>query len=283
MPVFLFVFLAPVLLTAQFTSPEASAEAIVRQSLERDWMNFDRARDYTFIETTETRRLDGKGRIKKTESESFDVLILGGRPYKKLIEKNGRPLSPQEAVKAEADFEKELRKRRGESEKQRAALAAKQEKERRESRKFLNEIPEAFTFQLAGVEQFDGRPVWVIDAEPRPEFRPKVKRADLLKKFRGRLWIDQQQYQWVRVEMETIETVSFGLFLARLGPGAQLSFEQARVNDEVWLPRRASTRLTARLGLVARLNAETDVEWKQYRKFQTDSRVTDVGELTPLP
>ncbi len=283
MPVFLSLFLTPALLAAQFAPQEASAEAIVRQSLERDWMNFDRARDYTYIETTETRRLDGKGRIKKTESETFDVIILGGRPYKKLIAKNGRALSLQEAGKAEADFEKELRKRRGETEKQRSAMAAKQEKERRQARKFLNEIPEAFRFQLAGIEQIDGRSAWVIDAEPRPGFRPKAKRANLLKKFRGRLWIDQQQYQWVRVEVETIETVSFGLFLARLGPGAQLSFEQTRVNEEVWLPRRASARLSARLGLVARLNAETDVEWKQYRKFQTDSRVTDVGELTPLP
>jgi hypothetical protein len=273
------------LLACLFACPLLAEDAgsIVRRSVERDRVNFERGRDYTFLERTVVREYDGRGRVKKTESETFDVLILGGRPYKRLTAKDDRPLSPAEAAKAEATFEKEMRKRQTETEKQRAAQAAKVEKQRREARAFLAEVPEAFNFRMAGEEKVDGLPVWVIDAEPRAGFKSKVKRGDLLSKFRGRIWIAQGDLQWVRVEAETIGTVSFGLFLARMGPGARLSFEQRRVNDEVWLPSRATTRLDARVALLKRFNAEVDVEWKQYRKFQTDSRVVEAAELTAEP
>lgn len=256
---------------------------IVRQSLEQDRMNFERARDYTYIEESRTRRLDGAGRVEKTESETFDVLMLGGRPYKKLIARNGRALSEEQAAKANRDFEKELRKRQEETEKQRREAAEKLDKERKNSRAFLGEIPKAFHFKLVGVEKVDGLAAWVIEAEPRADFRSEVKRAGLLSKFRGKIWIDQRELQWVRVEAETIDTVSFGWVLARLGPGARLTFRQARVNGEVWLPSRATTRLDARVGLVKRINAESEVEWREYRKFRTDSRVVEVGELTDQP
>lgn len=257
--------------------------AIVTQSLEQDRVNFGRARDYTFIERSEVRRYDGRGNLVKTEVETFDVLVLGGRPYKKLIAENGRPLSPKQAAKAENEFEKELRKRREESANQRRSLIEKEQKRRREQRAFLDEIPRAYRFRLAGVEQVDGLPAWVIEAEPRPDFKSAVKRADLLPKLRGRIWIAQQDLQWVRVEAETIETISFGLFLARLGPGAQLSFEQKRVNGEIWLPSRATTKLAARVAWLKKFNAEVDVVWRDYRKFQTDSRVLGSEELTEEP
>ena len=275
------LFLAAGAAAAQ--APQPDALEIIRRSVEQDRANFERARDYTFIERAETRELDSKGKAKKVGSETFDVLILGGRPYKKLIAKDDQPLSAKEAAKAEADFEKELKKRQGENEKERRRLAEQEERRRRQSRAFLKEIPQAFDFRLVGEEQVDGQTVWVISAEPRPDFRPKAKRADLLAKFRGRIWIDQKELQWVRVEAETVDTVSFGLFLARLGKGAKLTFEQRRVNGEVWLPSRASTKLDARLALVRKLNVEMDVAWRDYRKFRTDSRVVDASELASEP
>lgn len=268
-----------------FTAPAQTPDPldIVRRSLEQDRTNFERARDYTFVERSELRRYSRKGQLTKTESETFDVLILGGRPYKKLVAKDDRPLSQKEAEKAEREFEKELRKRRGESGRERRALLEKEERRRRESREFLAEIPRAFHFRMAGVDSIDGFPVWVIDAEPRADFKPSAKRADLLPKFRGRIWIAQNDLQWVRVEAETVDTVSFGLFLARLGPGARLTFEQHRVNDEIWLPSRATTKLNARLALLKSFNAEVDVAWRDYRKFQTDSRIVSTQELTDQP
>jgi len=254
---------------------------IVRRSVERDRLNFERANDYSYVQHTEQREFGRGGRLAKSESRTFDVIVIDGEPYEKLIARDGKPLSESEARKEQEKLDRELARRSQEKPEQRDRRLTEREKRRREGREFAREIPEAFTFRLAGEETLDGRRVWIIDAEPRSGFKGKAKRADLLTKFRGRLWIDQQDYQWVRVEAETIAPVRFGWILAKLDPGARMTFEQRRVHGEVWLPSHAWMKLAARVALVKKLDAEVEVTWRDYRKFQTDSRITGVSEIAP--
>jgi hypothetical protein len=256
---------------------------IVRRSVEQDRLNFRRANDYSYVQHTEQRELDEQGRVRKVESRTFDVIVIDGEPYQKLIARNGKPLGEAEARKEQEKLDRELARRRNEDPARRSRRLSEEEKRRMEGREFAREIPEAFRFRLAGEDRLEGRPVWIIDAEPKPGYRGKAKRADLLSKFRGRLWIDPQDYQWVRVEAETIAPVRFGWVLARLDPGAKMVFEQRRVHDEVWLPSRAHIQLSARLALVRKLRGEVEVLWRDYRKFRTDSRITDVSEAPPGP
>ncbi len=260
--------------------PPAPAE-IIRRSVENDRLNFERADNYSYIQQTEQRRLGKDGRVVHTESRTFDVIVLDGEPYEKLIAKDGKPLSGREALKEQQKLDRELARRRTEDPEKRSRRLREREKRRREGREFAQEIPEAFDFRLAGEEVLDGRPVWVIDAEPKPGYKPRARRADLLPKFRGRLWIDQQDYQWVRVEAETIAPVSFGWILARFEPGARMTFEQRRVHGEVWLPSRARMQLGARLALLKKIRAEVEVSWREYRKFQSESRITEFSEAPP--
>ena len=250
----------------------ADAETIIRKSLERDSLNESRLKDYTYTENEETRTLDKSGAVVKNERKTYDVVNLYGRPYRRMVGKDGRPLEGKEKQKADEEFDKEVRKREEETPEQRQKREEEREKQRAEGRRFLQEIPRAYSFQIAGEETLDGMPVWVIDANPRPDFRSTVKRADLLKKVRGRLWIDKDSLQWVRVEAEVTEPISFGGFLAKLDRGAKLTFLQTRVNDEVWLPSKALARLDARL-LVKRYRLVSETTWSGYRKFRVDSRV----------
>lgn len=266
-------------LTAGATDAPPAAEEIVKESLRRDRLNFERAKDYTFVRTETTRQFDGKGAEVKRESATYDVVMIEGSPYEKKVKKDGKPLTPKEKAKAEKDFEKELGKRRSESEKDKRERLRKQEKQRAELRAVLDEIPKAFELKLAGEQQIDGLPVWVIDARPRAGYRPAVKRASILPKFEGRIWIDQKDYQWVQVEARTIAPVSFGWILARLHPGAVLTFRQGRVHSDVWLPLRATTRLNAKVALLKSFRAEIDVQWADYRKFQTESRIVSTAEV----
>lgn len=258
---------------------EPDVLAIVRKSVERDWSNFSRARDYTYVQRAETRKLDGKGAVTGTESKTWDVVMIGERPFRKLIAANDRPLDAKKARKADEEFEEAIRKNQGSSESEIRKRADKQRKDEEESRRFLLEIPEAFDFHLVRRDQLDEMPVWVIRAEPKPGYRPRLKDANILKKFRGVIWIDEREHQWVKVEAEVIDTVSFGLVLARLGRGTTLTFTQSRVNDEVWLPSAATTRINARLALLKTYRAEVDVRWRDYRKFRTESRIVSTGEV----
>ncbi len=270
------LFISAAAVSAQ--TPAADPSAILRRSLDRDRLNNVRAKDYTYTQRAEKRDLDSKGKVKNTESDTFDVIMIGERPYSRKIAHNDKPLPGKEAAKAQQEFDKELRKRQEESAEQRRKRLAEEEKRREESRAFLAEIPDAFQLTLAGTDSVDGHPAWIIDAQPRPGYKGKAKRWELLTKFKGRIWVDQAEYQWVRVEAETIAPVSFGWVLARLDPGAKLTFRQARINAEVWLPVHAVTHVDARLGLIRKLRADVEVTWKDYRKFQTDSRLLPAGE-----
>ena len=222
--------------------------------------------------------MDGKGAVTGVESKTWDVIMIGERPYRKLIAEHDKPLDEKQARKAAEEFEKAIRKNQGLSEGEIRKRAEKQRKDEEESRRFVREIPEAFDFELVRRDVLDAMPVWVIRAEPKPGYRPRLKDANILTKFRGVIWIDEREHQWVKVEAEVIETVSFGLVLARLGKGTALTFTQSRVNGEVWLPSAATTKINARLALLKTYRAEVDVRWRDYKKFRTESRVVSVGE-----
>ncbi len=96
-------------------------------------------------------------------------------------------------------------------------------------------------------------------------------------KFRGKLWIDKADYQWVKTEAEVIDSISFGWFVARLQQGARLEVRMTRVNGEAWLPQRIEARGSARLLLVRNLRVEVETSFSNYRKFQADSRIVPIA------
>jgi hypothetical protein len=249
------------------------AREIVRRSVELDQANWLRMKDYTWIGRSTERHLDARGRVKSVEREAWETLILDGQPYRRLLERNGRPLPPGEQRKEQEKLDKQAARLEHQTPEQKQRRLADYEKQRRRERRFLREIPDAYDLRLDGEARVDGHDVWVISGTPKPGYRVKDSDAKALLKVRGKLWIDKNNYQWVRVEAETTDTISFGLFLARLSPGAKLLFEQTRVNDEVWLPRRMFLKGAGRIGLLKRVAMEEEITWNDYRKFRVDSRI----------
>jgi hypothetical protein len=264
---FLFaLFLCP-LLHAQSAPPDA--QQIIRHSVERDWTDFSSLKDYTYEERTEFRQFDKDGKLSSTRSETHDILILGNRPYEKLVARNDKPLSAAEQRKEQEKLDREAAKRQHES----AGDQAKEEKERAEDWAFIREVPDAFHFQLAGTETVSGEPAWVIDAEPKPGYRPIHSKAKLLTKIRAKIWVEQQTYHWVKAEIEVLEPLTFGLGLLRVSRGGVIHFAQRRVNNEVWLPEKILVHADARLAFVKKLHAEYDIQYSGYKKFQAESRI----------
>jgi hypothetical protein len=249
------------------------AGQIVRHSISLDQSNWDRAKDYTFLRRVESREMDAGGRTKAIHSDTYDVTILYGRPYERLIERDGKPLAGNQAAREQEKLDKTLAERRKESEDENGRRRREYEERRRKNREFLKQLPEAYQFSLAGEGRVDGHDAWIIAADPKPGYQPHDRITSLMPKIRGRVWIDKAQYQWVKMEAETVDTITFGLFLARLGPGAHMTFEQRRLNDEIWLPSRAGFEGEARLALLKKARAGVEITYKDYRKFQTDSRV----------
>jgi hypothetical protein len=71
--------------------------------------------------------------------------------------------------------------------------------------------------------------------------------------------------------------LSFGVFLAKVSKGAHFELDQARVSDEVWLPSHVTGSLAARI-VWTRLRETFDLTYRDFRKFQAESRIVSTEE-----
>jgi hypothetical protein len=263
------------------TLSEDQIRDLIRQSADNDLENDKKQRNYTYVEREEERRLDGQGQVKSTEVRTYDVMEIYGEQVEKLTAKDDKPLSDKDAKKEDEKIQKLIDKRKNESEDDRQKRLEKEEKEREDERKFVKEIADAYNFKFMGIESIDGRDNYVIDCDPKPDYQPHMKEAKFLTKARGRVWIDKDDRQMKKLDVLFIDTVSYGLFLARIHKGSRVVVETVRINDEVWLQKHVAVKIDVRVALLKNFNVEVDVADSNYKKFGSSTKITTLGEPTP--
>jgi hypothetical protein len=246
---------------------------------EKDIENDKKQHNYTYIERDEEHKLDGKGEVKSTESETFEVMQIYGKQVHRRIAKDDKPLSEKDAAKEEEKIQKAMEKRKNESDTDRKKREEREAKEQEENRQWVREVADAYNFRLVGNEQIDGRDNWVIEGEPRTGYTPHLKEAKYLPYFHGRVWIDKKDLQMTKLDVECIDTLSWGLVVARLHKGSRLIVEQTRVNDEVWLPKHEAVKLNVRVALFKNLNIDEDDTYRDYKKFRATAKIVGVGDV----
>jgi len=281
-----FIFLPLLLMAAGVSAQEVGSRLsedqirdLFRKVADADLKNDKVQHDYTYTEREETHVLDGNGQVKSTEIKTYEVMDLYGSEVRRLVAKDDKQLSSEEAAKEEARIQKIVVRRGGEGEKEREKREERSDKKREEDRQFVREVADAYNFQLVSNESMDGRETYVIDGEPRPGYRPHLKEAAILHKFRFRAWIDKDEAEWRKLDIQCIDTVSFGLFLARLHKGSRVRLDQVRINNEVWLPQHLAVKVDARVALLKEFNLEFDTTYRDYKKFRTETKIVPVGEV----
>ena len=254
-------------------------QQLFRVVADKDLENDKLLRNYTYTEREIETKLDGKGNTKSTEEHTYDILEIYSEQVERLTEKNDKPLSEKDAAKEDAKIQKIIDKRNNETEDERKKREAKEEKEREEDREFVRDVADAYNFSLVGTEKVGGREAWVIDGEPRPGFVPHAKGAKYLPKFHGRVWIDQNDLQLAKLDVECLDTVSWGLFLARFHKGSRLMLEQTRVNNEVWLPLHLTAKVDMRFALLKNFNVNVEQSYRDYKKFRATAKIVGVGKV----
>jgi hypothetical protein len=249
------------------------AREIVRKSVELDQINWLRMANYTWIARSRERHFDSQHRVTSDHEEGWETLILGGAPYRRMLERDGKPLPAEQQRQEQDKLDKTVARLEKETPEQKQHRLDAYEKQRRRDREFLQEIPDVYDLHLESGQRIEGRDVWVISGVPKPGYHARSRDAKALLKIRGKIWIEKAGYQWVRLEAQTTATISFGLFLARLNPGAMLLLEQELVNNELWLPKREFVSGSGRIGLLKRLAEDDEITWSNYRKFQVESKI----------
>lgn len=167
----------------------------------------------------------------------------GSATFRRLLERDG---------KAVPDAEPERQERRT----------------RPRGRSAVDDAVSMLEFEIAGRQTLDGRPVIVVDFEPRPDGDPQTREGRIAKVMKGRIWVDEEEREVIRAEATAIDSLSFGFgIIARLNEGTHVTFTRGPVDDDIWMP--TSIRLTGqgRAILFRKLTIDHVIEWFDYREI----------------
>jgi hypothetical protein len=142
-------------------------------------------------------------------------------------------------------------------------------------------VPQAFNFDLIGEEVVNGRPAYVLQATPRPGYRARGKYGGMFSKVKGKLWVDKEDFGWIKADGQVTQPFSIGLFLARVLPGSHITMEQTRIGDGFWMPRHIEIRAAAKILFIKSLIIDKVLSYSEYRPAQTG--MTTTGRDGALP
>jgi hypothetical protein len=238
----------------------------------------ERQSSYVYVETRRDQKLDKAGRPTDESLKVFESYpaLPGERRWNRLLAEDGRPVPPRELEQTDRERQKHAeeyaRKLEKDPAKERAEQDRERERNRRERAESIDEIFRVFDVRMLAREALEGHETIVFSLTPRPGVKPRTRAGNIMRNFSGRAWISESDYELVRLDVEAIDTVSFGLgLLARLHKGSQVSFQRRKVNDEAWLPAVVTYSFSARVGLVAVFRRGVRSEFSNYKKFNVDT------------
>ena len=257
-------------LKASTNASAPSAADIIKRSVATNEQDWKAQPEYSYREQ-DTKGKMVNGHLKPAQSRTYEVMMIDGTPYNRLIGVNNEPLSPAQQKQEQSKLVRETKRRQTESHSAKQARLSKYQNERSEEHLLMQQMVQAFNFKLAGEERLEGVDCYVLNANPKPTYRPPVERAKVLTGMRGRLWIDKSAFHWVKVQAEVISPVEFGLFIAKVKPGTRFELVQAPVG-EMWLPKSFQQSVKASvLGVYGLGSAEQD-EYSDYQKTALSAR-----------
>ena len=231
--------------------------------------------NYAGTRAEEETQYDKTGKVTKRELKEYTFFYLDGDEVSTLTNKDGKPLSEEERKKENEKTQREIE----DIQKREAKKEAKEEKAKEEGKEQKdNEDVSIETFLRACQfvnprrERFRGQDVLVFDFEPNPEFKAHKLEEKVVQKLAGVVWIDEKAHDVARLEAYFVGDFKFaGGLLANLQKGTSFVFEQAFINNEVWLPTYEEAHVGVRLLLVKGIKVNAVTRYSDYKKFNVES------------
>jgi hypothetical protein len=231
--------------------------------------------NYAGSRTEEETEFSGDGKVKRHEISEYTFFYLLGEEVSTLVKKDGKPLSEAEQKKENQRAQKRIKEIQDHA----AKKEAKEEKAREQGKQEKDEDDvdiEIFlrTCQFVNPrrERFRGQDVLVFDFEGNPEFKPHKLAEKIVQKLAGVIWIDEKALDVARLEAYfTSDAKIAGGLLVNLQRGTGFVFEQAFLNNEVWLPTYEEAHIGVRFLLVKGIRVTEVTRYSDYKRFHVES------------
>lgn len=220
-----------------------------------------RARAYRYQETVTPYEYRGDRDWEPAPSRTYRIFPIDSYLYRRLLDVGGVPLSEAQERREESreeEFRRQLEKDRVPDDSRWRKMIP------------LEDFVDNYEYRIVGTESIGGRPATVL------EFRPGEWKKDLLgrldrifRNLEGRVWIDQQDFQVVRVEGHLQTGIRWGFGLVATLNTFELEIEQKKVDDQVWLPDTVSYQAEGSAFILGRIHRRNVSRFHDFQRVDS--------------
>jgi hypothetical protein len=110
----------------------------------------------------------------------------------------------------------------------------KSEKRKKERSELIDATRNAFLFTFLSREMRGDRMLSKFRMEPNPAYKPASRMTSIFSRVRGVVWIDDAASELARVEVEVMDDISIGGFLAKIYKGSHFMQERYEMAPGLW-------------------------------------------------
>ena len=231
-------------------------------------------KDYTYHVHLEQQEVDRNGNVKKTITTDSESLTIDGVRVDRIVARDGKPLTSDEAQKESDHIDKEVAK----AKEHRAKLEGKGKDTDSRGDEILtvSRILELGTFTNPRRIDLNGRPTIVLDYAGDPNAKTHNESEKVFRDLVGTAWIDEQDRILVRGQGHFLHDFKIGGGLVlNIHQGFSFDFSATHIAGNIWLPATINAQGSARILLFDSINGHFHLTTSDYRKFHTNSTIID--------
>ena len=261
---------AAALLLWRADAPLPEGNAYVRGLVEKQRHREEILDQYTYDLASVREDLDEAGRVKERETRRYEIFFVKGRPVRRLVEEDGRPLSA-------ARQQREDREAREMAEAVRSGRAVTEQPRVR-----LSAILDRYDFRATAREEIAGRTAIVLEFQPRPGDLG-LEGDRYLRRLGGRIWVDEAEQEVVRTEITNLAPIKVGSALGASVSSLSMRIDFRKVDDAVWLPAEDETLVSGRALIFKKFRRRFRRTYGNYRRFSVESTESRSPIPSPIP
>jgi hypothetical protein len=270
---------AIILLSFTFALHEAPAQAPlpdVRQlirEVQDHQKQLEKVREtYTYSSLQTTQDIDSNGKVTKTETREGEDFYVNGHVIERTVKKNGQPLNDHDQQKETERVTKLVEKAQNTPPGERLEGPSIS----------VSRLLDIMDVSNPRRETYRGRTAIVFDFVGRKDAKTHGLAEDASKKLKGTMWVDEADRQVAHLEVSFIDNfhVAGGL-VANVQKGSNFRFDQAPVEEKLWLPTGGEGTVQVRVLLLKNMRQHFVERVYDYKRFRVDTQQAKDAKVVP--
>lgn len=216
------------------------------------------------------------GKLGTDGTSLFEVYPSPARrlTYRRLVERDGKPVPEWELVQQDDAYRaRASRVMREEAldTADRQVVEKESEGARQRQQRAIEDVINTLQFEIKSRTTRAGATAILIAFSPRPNARPSTRQGRMAQKFSGMIWVDEAALEVMRVEAKSMDAITYGGIIARLGEGTTATLTRQPVAGRIWMPTELTLSGRGRAVLFRTLVVDYAIEWFDYRRLSQES------------